>query len=486
MDGGGVVQLAARAPMSSPSTTSSLEQQAKRLRFSDPAVETRFLNERHAATLLRQRAMAAVALLVVAAVGWNDARISGARAPEFIALALQHRFFIVVPAWLLMFLGTFLPENRRRSEWINAAATVLPCWGLALMNWHHSWYFPNGGWPGNVALDSLTVLVLSIFALPFRFVQIAGVTLASLGGMWMFFALTLPAAQTYGVNLITSSFLGIGTAVLVLSWWREKGERAMFAQREHARQLAAQLAVSNDRLARLSAEQAEFMTIAAHDLRAPLAIVRGFAEMLEADKLPTAEARQTALAEIRQQAARMLGLVTDYLGAHAAEGRAAEARRARLDLAGELREASSRHTATAAAKRQRLALLPLPDEKPDVTADASLLGQVLDNFLTNALKYSPPDATIRLGIERRAAGWRAVVIDAGPGIAPEDRPHLFRKFGRGAARPTGGEASHGLGLAFALRLAEAMGGRVGCDPASNGGGSVFWVELPAATEPVVA
>jgi len=69
------------------------------------------------------------------------------------------------------------------------------------------------------------------------------------------------------------------------------------------------------------------------------------------------------------------------------------------------------------------------------------------------------------------------VLDRGPGLAPEEQAQLFRKFGRASTRPTGGESSHGLGLAVAKRLAEAMGGSVGCD-SEAGSGAAFWIELP--------
>jgi len=76
---------------------------------------------------------------------------------------------------------------------------------------------------------------------------------------------------------------------------------------------------------------------------------------------------------------------------------------------------------------------------------------------------------------------RLVVVDAGPGIATAEQGKLFRKFGRLGHKPTGGEASTGLGLAVAKRLAEAMGGAVGCE-SEAGRGATFWIELPRAEE----
>jgi len=118
-----------------------------------------------------------------------------------------------------------------------------------------------------------------------------------------------------------------------------------------------------------------------------------------------------------------------------------------------------------------------------VRADASRLAQVVDNFLSNALKFSPRGATVRIALsvaeDGRAA--RLEVIDEGPGIAPEEQAKLFRKFGRAGTQATGGETSHALGLAVAKRLAESMGGTVGCE-STPGAGAMFWVALPVAVE----
>jgi signal transduction histidine kinase len=88
---------------------------------------------------------------------------------------------------------------------------------------------------------------------------------------------------------------------------------------------------------------------------------------------------------------------------------------------------------------------------------------------------------VRLDLaEAKAAGRvRVDVIDAGPGISETDRAKLFRKYQGSGARPTGGESSHGLGLVVAKRVAEAMGGQVGCD-SDPGAGATFWVSLPVS------
>lgn len=253
---------------------------------------------------------------------------------------------------------------------------------------------------------------------------------------------------------------------------RDAIERRVFAQRE-------ELAALNGELARLNEEKNEFMAITAHDRRAPLATVRGLAEQLEAGRFAGA-AQGRAHGAIRDLSERMLGLVNDYLGVHAAESGTLPVRSERLDLAAAARAAGERHVAAAAAKGQRIKVGA--SEPVWVRADGALLAQVVDNFVGNALKFSPRGAEVRLDLARAPSGGevRLEVSDEGPGIAAAEQAGLFRKFGRASAKPTGGETSHGLGLAVAKRLAEAMGGSVGCESPVNAGGTGarFWVRLP--------
>jgi signal transduction histidine kinase len=450
--------------------------ESRRLRFADPALEAKFRDERDASGRLRARAITAAGMLVVVALGLNDTRLSGHLAPDYFLIALPLRL-IVAAMWFVIFFLTFLPPNRRRSEWVNIVASVVACWALTLMTWHHTWVYPHNSWPQNLQTDLLAVLLISAFGLPFRFAHITAVAVAGLGGALLFCHLTMPPTQAYNLSLIDSGLIGIGLCTLVMSWWRESGDRAMFAQREHARQLADELAVSNAELARLTAEQAEFVAIAAHDLRAPLAVVRGLTDLIDLNRLNDDQRRQ-ALQEIGRQTTRMLGLVTDYLGAHAAEGRAAEARLETTDLAAAAREAVARHGASAQAKHQVLTSLET-ERALTALADPAMLAQVLDNFVTNAIKFSPASSSIQLTARATAAGARLEVTDSGPGLAPEEQARLFRRFSRASTRPTAGESSHGLGLAVTRRLAEAMGGRVGCT-SQPGAGATFWIELPAA------
>ena len=102
--------------------------------------------------------------------------------------------------------------------------------------------------------------------------------------------------------------------------------------------------------------------------------------------------------------------------------------------------------------------------------------QIVENFLSNAIKYSPRGRAVTIKLAHHEGTVTLEVHDEGPGLSEEDQAKLFRKFTRLTPRPTGDESSNGLGLSIVKRLAECMGGRVGCR-SQLGKGSVFWVSL---------
>src|SRR5206468_8640903 len=103
------------------------------------------------------------------------------------------------------------------------------------------------------------------------------------------------------------------------------------------------------------------------------------------------------------------------------------------------------------------------ERTPEVLADSGSLGQVVDNLISNAVKYSPRGKWIWVRVYQNGSLVRTEVQDEGPGISKEDLKKLFGKFVRLSAKPTGGESSTGLGLAIVKRLVESMGGTVWCE-----------------------
>jgi signal transduction histidine kinase len=114
-----------------------------------------------------------------------------------------------------------------------------------------------------------------------------------------------------------------------------------------------------------------------------------------------------------------------------------------------------------------------------IHADPLRLRQVLDNLISNAVKFSPKGSTVTVVAERSGTDWKISVRDEGPGLKEADRASLFQEFSKLSARPTGGEKSTGLGLAIVKQVVLAQGGTIDVD-STPGKGATFWFTLPAS------
>ena len=114
--------------------------------------------------------------------------------------------------------------------------------------------------------------------------------------------------------------------------------------------------------------------------------------------------------------------------------------------------------------------------------DRVALGVVLDNILSNAVKYSPKGSTVHLSLESERPDLVCRVRDEGPGIGKEEQERLFQQGVPLSAQPTGSEASTGYGLAIAKKIMERLGGRIWCE-SSPGQGATFCVSLPEVAAP---
>ena len=181
----------------------------------------------------------------------------------------------------------------------------------------------------------------------------------------------------------------------------------------------------------------------------------------------------------------MLAFVKEFLANQSAERLLL--RPAQVDLGALVSGVVERHRAAAAVKRIALTA-EVPKQAVVIQADSEAVCQVLDNLISNAIKFSPPDKSVKVWMMPSAAGFaRCVVQDEGPGFTADDQEKMFSRYRRLSARPTAGEPSTGLGLSIVKRLVESMNGRISLD-SSPGEGARFLLQLPLrpAAQPVVA
>ena len=233
---------------------------------------------------------------------------------------------------------------------------------------------------------------------------------------------------------------------------------------------------ARDRLARVADERQKVAEIVSHDLRNHFANILFSAELLR-DAGMNDDTRERLAKSIRtsadagvlflqafldQQQDRMHGIPPQPIAA-----------RALLEEVAELMsyQSQSKHMCvridTDAADGMRL------------LAERAGVLHVLQNLLSNALKYAPPGSDVHLTAARQGNYGRLTVHDRGPGISPKDRERLFQRYVRLSAQPTGGESSTGLGLALAKQRARTMNGDIWYDD-REGGGASFTLELPLA------
>ena len=231
-------------------------------------------------------------------------------------------------------------------------------------------------------------------------------------------------------------------------------------------------------LSRLNEEKNEFMGIAAHDLRSPLGTIQGFSNLLLDDPEMGREEREDFTRRISDTATRMSEMVQNLLDANRIERGEMKLNLAPTELSAPLSGVVEAYRPRAAAKQQSV---HLQNETPPVTVlvDPSVLVQVLENLVSNAVKYSPPGKDIFLRLKKLPGAVRCEVQDEGPGLSAEDQKKLFGKFARLSAKPTGGEHATGLGLSIVKKMVEAMNGQVWCE-SEPGRGALFIVQFPTS------
>ncbi|AWI29846.1 HAMP domain-containing histidine kinase [Streptomyces sp. ICN441] len=223
----------------------------------------------------------------------------------------------------------------------------------------------------------------------------------------------------------------------------------------------------------------QFVADAGHELRTPLASIRGYAELTRRGRERPGPDTRHALARIESEATRMTGLVEDLLLLARLDAGRPLAYRS-TDLSPLVVDAVSD---ARAAGPDHVWRLDLPDDPAVVRADPERLHQVLVNLLANARTHTPPGTTVTAAV--RTSQCRSAVVlevrDDGPGIPPGLLPYVFERFARGDASRSRHAGSTGLGLAIVHAVVTAHGGTV--DVASTPGHTVFSVRLALVPEP---
>ena len=246
--------------------------------------------------------------------------------------------------------------------------------------------------------------------------------------------------------------------------------------------------IRSERLASLS----QFASMFAHDIRNPLVGIKKTLELLAQDEGSQPAVNRQWWDDMRLTIDLLLGMINDMLDVYQESYSGLPLLTSTVSVKGLVAEVVQLFRSEASAKRITFEI-EMPDDDVAMTADRRRLLRVLINLVHNALKFSPQGGKITVTVhaeERECTGRESPgtsssqaimqVADEGPGIAPEDLPHLFKMFGR-RKDPGDIRIGRGLGLHFCRLVVAAHQGRIRVENRSSGG-AVFSVELPLSQE----
>lgn len=443
-----------------------------RLAFREPLVEAAFREEQRASSARILRPAVLVALVTVVAFGLLDPIAFPETWPHVLAIRV---WGLAVPITLLLLLS-YVPRFSRFTRPFLEVGGVGAGWAVAAMiaigrldEPGTSLYFVGLSFP--MASSAVGLLPSGFAASVVR----AGLIVLSFPAVA--FVRKLPG---FGPPL-PAEFVLVSLGTLLMLWlffatagyFREAYQRRTFvtmrlleAANEKVRSVATELR-------RMNEEKSTFLGIAAHDLRNPLGVILGYAEMLRDEEFPREETAEMA-GKVVVAGERVRDLVAGLLEISAAEAGRVTLERRPCDIHGIARKVVDAQASAAAKKQIGMRVEGAP---VFVTGDPGAIEQVLENVVSNAVKFSPLGSTVLVSVHADGGAGVVDVEDEGPGISESDRERLFAKFSRLSARPTGGESSTGLGLSIVKTLTEAMGGGVSLE-SPPGRGARFRVRLP--------
>jgi signal transduction histidine kinase len=265
-------------------------------------------------------------------------------------------------------------------------------------------------------------------------------------------------------NLILILAVGTGTAFIFL----------LIVNNRKRKKANNQLERRNQQLFDLNNEKDTLMNIVVHDLKAPLNNISGLSNLLRMDgELNPIQDNDLKL--IKESAHRGLLMITDLLDAHAMESEQSISIE-KVDLNDFISRQTNTFIPVASGKSISISLKTHGCDDPFYT-DKKLVTRILDNLISNAIKFSPPESTVSVNVVKSEKDVQISIRDLGQGFSEADKKNLFQKFKKLSSRPTAGESSNGLGLAIVKILIDRLNGQIELK-SEKGQGSEFIITIP--------
>ena len=251
----------------------------------------------------------------------------------------------------------------------------------------------------------------------------------------------------------------------------------IYDQREDIKQKNEQLLNRNAQLLTLNEEKNDLIKILAHDIRSPLSQISMIANILSDEEKENLVDKKDFLNQISSNTSRINEMVSKILDIEGMENNSMKVLSERIDIRDIINDVKSRYMASASKKDIRLKVVSC-EENYIIRTDHLLLTLILENLVSNAIKFSPVKTSVTIESECKYDGVVIKVKDEGPGFTEADKEKVFSRFQKLSAQPTGGEESIGLGLSIVKKYVDEMGGEVWLE-SDKGNGSTFFVKLTA-------
>lgn len=234
----------------------------------------------------------------------------------------------------------------------------------------------------------------------------------------------------------------------------------------------------NEILRELNYEKDQLMKIVAHDMRSPLNQIDGLVQLVNFDASNLNDQQKESLGKITNTTSHSRELLNKILNSKSLDHNQLSLKMESTDI-GDLLQSVTDHYRISAKEKNISINLVKPESNVEINLDKDYTEQILENLISNAVKFSPFDKSIKINLSENENKVRIEVEDEGPGVSSADMKKLFGKYQKLSAEPTGGETSTGLGLSIVQKYVKAMDGKVWCE-SSNGNGAKFIVEFNKA------
>lgn len=252
-------------------------------------------------------------------------------------------------------------------------------------------------------------------------------------------------------------------------------KRQIESQRLDIESRKTELEKRNQKLMDLNEEKNHLIKVLAHDLRTPIGHIDGLAHLIQMEDRNLTPTQIDLLDKIKDAASRLNQMISKILDIDAIESSRVNLKAEPVDMADQVKQIVTGFEKEAAKKSISLTY-GISDEPLVVRTDALYLTQIVENLVSNAIKFSPAGKTVNVSLSSDNGHVQLCVRDQGPGFTESDKKKLFRKFQRLSAQPTGNEHSTGLGLSIVKRYTDLMKGEVWCE-SEPGKGAAFYVRL---------